>query len=49
MSYVNAHVLNQSFADPELRKSLQASDIVYCDGYGVRLAARRSGCRCRTA
>ena len=39
VSYVNAHVLNQSFADPELREALQRSDLVYCDGYGVRLAA----------
>jgi N-acetylglucosaminyldiphosphoundecaprenol N-acetyl-beta-D-mannosaminyltransferase len=43
VSYVNAHVLNQSFATPELRSALQASDLVYCDGYGVRLAARLIG------
>jgi N-acetylglucosaminyldiphosphoundecaprenol N-acetyl-beta-D-mannosaminyltransferase len=38
--YVNAHVLNQSREDPELRTALEASDLVYCDGYGVRLAAK---------
>jgi N-acetylglucosaminyldiphosphoundecaprenol N-acetyl-beta-D-mannosaminyltransferase len=38
--YVNAHVLNQSQAMPELRAALEASDLVYCDGYGVRLAAK---------
>src|SRR5256885_16951258 len=38
VSYVNAHVLNQSFSDAALRSALQRSDIVYCDGYGVRLA-----------
>jgi N-acetylglucosaminyldiphosphoundecaprenol N-acetyl-beta-D-mannosaminyltransferase len=43
VSYVNAHVLNQSFANSELRAALQASDLVYCDGYGVRLAARWIG------
>lgn len=43
VSYVNAHVLNQSFSNPELRHALQASDLVYCDGYGVRLAAKLIG------
>jgi N-acetylglucosaminyldiphosphoundecaprenol N-acetyl-beta-D-mannosaminyltransferase len=43
VSYVNAHVLNQSFSNPELRRVLQGSDLVYCDGYGVRLAARVVG------
>jgi N-acetylglucosaminyldiphosphoundecaprenol N-acetyl-beta-D-mannosaminyltransferase len=38
--YVNAHVLNQSHQQPELRAALQSSDLVYCDGYGVRLAAK---------
>ena len=43
VAYVNAHVLNESFTNPELRRALQASDLVYCDGYGVRLAARLIG------
>jgi N-acetylglucosaminyldiphosphoundecaprenol N-acetyl-beta-D-mannosaminyltransferase len=43
VSYVNAHVLNQSFSDDELRLALQRSDLVYCDGYGVRLAAKTIG------
>jgi N-acetylglucosaminyldiphosphoundecaprenol N-acetyl-beta-D-mannosaminyltransferase len=38
--YANAHVLNQSLHDPALRDALEAADLVYCDGYGVRLAAR---------
>ena len=38
--YVNAHVVNQSRAVPELRQALGDADLVYCDGYGVRLAAR---------
>ncbi|MBA2506958.1 MAG: WecB/TagA/CpsF family glycosyltransferase [Thermoleophilaceae bacterium] len=43
VSYVNAHVINQSFDLPELRHSLLSSDLVYCDGYGVRLAAKAIG------
>src|SRR4051794_23330290 len=38
--YVNAHVLNQSREDPGLRAALEEADLVYCDGYGVRLAAK---------
>jgi N-acetylglucosaminyldiphosphoundecaprenol N-acetyl-beta-D-mannosaminyltransferase len=38
--YVNAHVLNQSQERPELRSALQDADLVYCDGYGVRIAAK---------
>ncbi|MGI8513247.1 MAG: WecB/TagA/CpsF family glycosyltransferase, partial [Solirubrobacteraceae bacterium] len=43
VGYVNAHVLNQSFTSDELRASLRAADLVYCDGYGVRLAAKLIG------
>jgi N-acetylglucosaminyldiphosphoundecaprenol N-acetyl-beta-D-mannosaminyltransferase len=43
VSYVNAHVLNQSASNPALGRALLASDLVYCDGYGVRLAARAIG------
>ena len=43
VSYVNAHVLNQAQSNAELHSALQSSDIVYCDGYGVRLAARLIG------
>lgn len=38
--YVNAHVLNQSQENPELHDALVNADLVYCDGYGVRLAAK---------
>jgi N-acetylglucosaminyldiphosphoundecaprenol N-acetyl-beta-D-mannosaminyltransferase len=38
--YVNAHVVNRSRALPELRDALRDADLVYCDGYGVRLAAK---------
>jgi N-acetylglucosaminyldiphosphoundecaprenol N-acetyl-beta-D-mannosaminyltransferase len=43
VAYVNAHVLNQTFTNPDLRRALEASDLIYCDGYGVRLAARLIG------
>jgi N-acetylglucosaminyldiphosphoundecaprenol N-acetyl-beta-D-mannosaminyltransferase len=43
VAYVNAHVINQSFDSPEVREGLLASDLVYCDGYGVRLAAKAVG------
>jgi N-acetylglucosaminyldiphosphoundecaprenol N-acetyl-beta-D-mannosaminyltransferase len=38
--YVNAHVVNQSRITPGLGDALTHADLVYCDGYGVRLAAR---------
>jgi N-acetylglucosaminyldiphosphoundecaprenol N-acetyl-beta-D-mannosaminyltransferase len=41
--YVNAHVVNQSRSTPGLREALRRADLVYCDGYGVRLAARVLG------
>jgi N-acetylglucosaminyldiphosphoundecaprenol N-acetyl-beta-D-mannosaminyltransferase len=41
--YVNAHVVNQSRTTPGLAEALRRADLVYCDGYGVRLAARALG------
>ncbi len=38
--YVNAHVVNQSRTTLRLARALRRADLVYCDGYGVRLAAR---------
>ena len=38
--YANAHVLNQSADNAALRAALESADLVYCDGYGVRLAAK---------
>jgi N-acetylglucosaminyldiphosphoundecaprenol N-acetyl-beta-D-mannosaminyltransferase len=38
--YANAHVLNESSRSPALRGALESADLVYCDGYGVRLAAK---------
>jgi N-acetylglucosaminyldiphosphoundecaprenol N-acetyl-beta-D-mannosaminyltransferase len=41
--YVNAHVVNQSRTTPGLAQALRRADLVYCDGYGVRLAAHALG------
>lgn len=41
----NAHCLNLAYRDPSLRSFLNAADIVFCDGAGVRLAARLLGRR----
>jgi N-acetylglucosaminyldiphosphoundecaprenol N-acetyl-beta-D-mannosaminyltransferase len=38
--YANAHVLNESAGNVALRGALERADLVYCDGYGVRLAAK---------
>jgi N-acetylglucosaminyldiphosphoundecaprenol N-acetyl-beta-D-mannosaminyltransferase len=38
--YVNAHVVNQSRLTPGLGDALRRADLVYCDGYGVRIAAK---------
>jgi N-acetylglucosaminyldiphosphoundecaprenol N-acetyl-beta-D-mannosaminyltransferase len=38
--YVNAHVVNRSRANSGLGDALRRADLVYCDGYGVRMAAR---------
>jgi len=39
VAYANAHVLNLAVRDPELRAFLNAADLCYCDGGGVRLGA----------
>jgi len=41
--YANAHVLNLAIRDPALHRSLCGADVVLCDGFGVRLAARWLG------
>ncbi len=40
---VNAHACNLACADPDFMKILNASDVVFCDGFGVKLAARLLG------
>jgi hypothetical protein len=41
--YANVHVLNTAYVDGDLRRFLNRSDLVYCDGAGVRSAARLLG------
>ena len=43
VGYVNAHVLNQAARDASLDAFLRGLDLCYCDGNGVRLAARMLG------
>lgn len=43
VAYVNVHVLNIAAHDQRLRDFLNAADLCYCDGNGVRLGARLLG------
>jgi N-acetylglucosaminyldiphosphoundecaprenol N-acetyl-beta-D-mannosaminyltransferase len=43
--YANVHVLDCAWLDPPLRDFLNASDVCYCDGNGVRWGARLLGSR----
>ena len=43
--FVNAHTLNAAAADPSYRAILNASNLVFADGTGVRWAARLQGVR----
>lgn len=40
INYVNAHAFYLSFGNNQFRKALNNSDIVFCDGFGVKLAAK---------
>jgi N-acetylglucosaminyldiphosphoundecaprenol N-acetyl-beta-D-mannosaminyltransferase len=42
---VNAHCLNLCYDDPELRAFVNDAEVVFCDGAGVRFAARMLGGR----
>lgn len=43
--YVNAHALNLAADQPHFRTLLNRADIVFCDGFGVRLGAWLTGQR----
>lgn len=45
ISYVNLHALNIAFSTPWFREFLNQSDLTFCDGVGVKLAARITGQR----
>ena len=40
---VNVHACNLACSDPEFREILNASEVVFCDGFGVKLGARLLG------
>jgi N-acetylglucosaminyldiphosphoundecaprenol N-acetyl-beta-D-mannosaminyltransferase len=40
---VNVHACNIACSDPEFREILNASEVVFCDGFGVKLGARMLG------
>jgi len=44
-AYANTHALNLAWTRPEFRAFLNSAHAVYCDGEGVRLAARLLGKR----
>ncbi len=41
--YANAHAINLAQTHPDFRRALNAAQVVFCDGYGVWLAARWLG------
>lgn len=41
--YANVHVVNSAQREIDLLEALRSADVVYCDGEGVRLAARMGG------
>ena len=43
ISHLNVHAVNLARNDPEVRRAINRSDRVFCDGMGVRIAARLSG------
>ncbi|KIC94685.1 hypothetical protein OI18_11090 [Flavihumibacter solisilvae] len=45
VNYVNVHAYHLSFKDQAFRNILNRSDIVFCDGFGVKLGAKMLGLR----
>ena len=43
IAYLNVHVANTAASNPALAAILHSTDVVYCDGEGIRLAARWLG------
>ncbi|MHC1784030.1 MAG: WecB/TagA/CpsF family glycosyltransferase [Anaerolineaceae bacterium] len=39
ITYVNVHAVNLAYSDNWFRNFLNSSDVVFCDGFGVKLAA----------
>ncbi|MFQ5749770.1 MAG: WecB/TagA/CpsF family glycosyltransferase [Planctomycetota bacterium] len=47
VSFVNAHCANLAWKDPEYRRILDTSDLVFADGIGMQVAGRILGCPIR--
>ncbi len=45
ITHLNVNSVNLAWDDPDFRSINRASDLVYCDGIGVRLAGRLAGIR----
>jgi N-acetylglucosaminyldiphosphoundecaprenol N-acetyl-beta-D-mannosaminyltransferase len=43
ISYVNIHAVNIAYSIPWFKRFLNQSDLVFCDGNGVKLAAKLTG------
>lgn len=43
VNYANAHGCNLSYTDRTFRKAMEASDLIFCDGNGVKLGAKILG------
>lgn len=43
LSYVNIHGINLAYSTPWFREILNQSDLTFCDGIGVKLAAQLTG------
>lgn len=43
IAHVNVHALNLAYEQPWYRDFLNRADLVFCDGFGVALAARLTG------
>lgn len=41
--YLNIHVANAAYTNPTLKRILQASDLVYCDGAGIVVGSKLLG------
>src|SRR3989339_818080 len=39
VGYLNVHVVEQALQNSRLRDALHGTDLIYCDGFGVKLAA----------
>jgi N-acetylglucosaminyldiphosphoundecaprenol N-acetyl-beta-D-mannosaminyltransferase len=41
--HLNVHAFNITFNDPEFKKVINEADLVFCDGFGVKIGAKMLG------